>query len=203
VYAETRSRHARYYSAWLSLMNEKLKGSEQLAALDALRAETQNLYDAWRWLIEQRDLERLHGVLPAMVLFHEMCGRPVEAQVVVRVLLDMLRALGYAPDAGADAAAKPDVGLLALALAALRHFSQMLEYGERANLYRQESLDIAQELPDSQEKAFTLMLNSVGAGILTPQQSLDLWTPSWRAALTRPAWRALPGWATSGGEPCA
>jgi hypothetical protein len=86
AYAEARTRHARYYSKWLSLMNEKLKGSEQMAALVALQAETQNLHDAWRWLIEQRDLERLHGVLPAMILFHEMRGRPVGAQEIVRLL---------------------------------------------------------------------------------------------------------------------
>ena len=76
TYAETRARHACYYAAWLSLMNEQLKGSEQLAALAALRVETPNLHDAWRWLIEQRDLERLHGLLPAIVLFHDMGGRP-------------------------------------------------------------------------------------------------------------------------------
>jgi predicted ATPase/class 3 adenylate cyclase/DNA-binding CsgD family transcriptional regulator len=191
AYAEAHSRHARYYSGWLNLMNEKLKGGEQLAALDALRAETQNLHDAWRWLIEGRDLARLHDVLPAMILFHEMCGRPVGAQEVVRLLLDTLHALGHVPGGSAlaargptpaagTAAGSPDDSLLALILAALRHFSQTLGHEERTNLYQQESLAIAQKLSenvpgsDPAEKAFALLLNSTGPGIFTARQSIDL-----------------------------
>ncbi|UCC63874.1 MAG: hypothetical protein JSV36_02100 [Anaerolineae bacterium] len=179
AYAEARSCHAHYYSEWLGLMNEKLKGGEQLAALAALRAETRNLHDAWRCLIEQRDLERLHRVLPAMILFHEMGGRPTGAQEVIQLLLGMLRTLGHAPGAGTTAAAgpptgSPDASLLALGLAALRHFDQTLEGVERTDVYQRESLAIAQDLPDSREKAFILLLNSMGSGILTRQQSLDL-----------------------------
>ncbi len=178
VYAEARSRHTGYYSGWLSRMNEKLKGGEQLAALSALRAETQNLHHAWRWLIERRDLERLHGVLPAMILYHEMRGRPAGAQEVVLLLLDMVRALGYAPGSTAAAAGppagSPDASLLALGLAALRHFDQTVERVERTDAYQRESLRIAQELSDGQEKAFILLLNTMGSGILTLEQSLDL-----------------------------
>ena len=181
AHAGVRSRHARYYSAWLCRMNEQLKGSEQLAALAALQVETQNLHDAWRWLIEQRDLERLHNVLPAMILLHEMGSRPVGAREIVRLLQDMLDALGYAPDTGTapGLAAPADAGLLALTLAALRHFSQMLEPWERTNAYQRKSLEIAHKLPDSMpsdylaEKAFVLLLNSMGRGILTPRQSMD------------------------------
>ena len=188
VYAEAHSRHARYYAEWLRLMNEKLKGGEQLAALAMLGTEIHNLHDAWRWLIEQRDLERLHGVLPAMILFHEMRGRPVGAQEVLRLLFDMLHALPRSPGhfVGGTAAAvglpvaSSDASLLALVLAALRHFDQALERKERTDTYQRESLEIAQELPDGvpgydpAEKAFTLLLNSMGPGILTPQQSMNL-----------------------------
>jgi predicted ATPase/class 3 adenylate cyclase/DNA-binding CsgD family transcriptional regulator len=185
AYVEAHSRHARYYSAWLSLMNEKLKGSEQSAALGALRAETQNLHDAWRWLIEQRDLERLHSVLPAMILFHEMHDQPAGAPVVVRLLLDMLAALRHVPASGTDVTGKPtatagptagsaDSSLLALVLAALRHFSQTPGQEERSNAYQQESLEIAKTLPDSQEKAYTLLFDSMGAGIPTSTQSVNL-----------------------------
>jgi len=173
AYADARSRHARYYSAWLSGMNDELKGGEQTAALAALRSESQDLHDAWRWLIEQRDLERLHGVLPAMILFHEMRGRPVEAQEVVRLLLDTLEALGHTPGATGAAAERAD-SLLALVLAALRHFHQTLEPAERTNPYQRKSLEVAQRLPDSREKAFALLLDSMGPGILTAQQSYEL-----------------------------
>jgi predicted ATPase/class 3 adenylate cyclase/DNA-binding CsgD family transcriptional regulator len=174
AYAEARLQHARYYGEWLSGMNEKLKGGEQSAALAALRSEAQNLHDAWQWLIEQRDLERLSGVLPAMILFHEMGGWPAGAQEVTRLLLDMLRALGQAASGGPATSAEADDGLLALVLAVLRHFDQTLECKERTDAYQRQSLEIAQELPDSQEKAFILLLNSMGPGILTPRQCIDL-----------------------------
>jgi len=177
--ADARSRHARYYSEWLSRMNEKLKGGEQIAALAALRAETRNLHDAWRRLIEQQDLQRLHQVLPAMILFYEMGGRPAGAPEVARLLLDMLRALGHAPGSGLTAATGPlaapsDAGLVALGLAALRHFDQALWRMERTDICQRESLAIAQALPDEQEKAFTLLLDSMGSSILTHRQSVDL-----------------------------
>jgi predicted ATPase/class 3 adenylate cyclase len=180
--SEARSQHAHYYSQWLTRMNEKLKGDEQFVALAMLRAETPNLHDAWQWLIEQGDLERLRHILPAMILFHEMHGRPVEAQEVVKLLRAMLhllrRVLGdEVKVAKTSAIPLPGLsytGLLALTLAALRHFSVAREPLEQTNRYQEESLRITQGLPDDQEKAFTLLLNSREKGILTPQQSLAL-----------------------------
>jgi predicted ATPase/class 3 adenylate cyclase len=174
AYAEARSRHARYYSGWLREMNDKLKGRDQLVALVSLRMETQNLHGAWRWLIEQCDLVRLHGVLPALILFHEMLGRPVGSHHVVQLLLDMLEALGYAAKDDPFSPAETDRSLLALGLAALRHFSMDYEHPEWTKVYQEHSLAIAQALPDSQEKAFTLLLNSMGPGTLTLGQRVDL-----------------------------
>jgi predicted ATPase/class 3 adenylate cyclase/DNA-binding CsgD family transcriptional regulator len=178
AYAEARTRHARYYSTWLGTMFEKLKGSEQLAALAALRNESQNLHDAWRWLIVERDEDRLRGVLPGMILFHEMRGRPVEAQEMVGLLLDMLDTLGYALGSGAGAeptaADEGDEGLLALALAALRHFGLDPGAPERTNRCQRESLQIAARLPDGQAKAFALLLNGMGPGMLNVQESRAL-----------------------------
>ncbi len=177
VQAETRSRHARYYAAWLDLMNEKLKGSEQLAALAALRGETGNLRDAWRWLVEQHDLERLHQVLPAIVLFHEMGGWPAGVQDVVCLLLDMLHVLRQSPQLELNhvSGSSPTLaGLLAFTLAALRLFDQTLECAARTDAYLRESIEIAQGLPDNQEKAFTLLLDSLGPSMLSAQQSMDL-----------------------------
>jgi hypothetical protein len=160
-------------------MNERLKGSEQLAALAALRTETRNLHDAWQSLIEQRELECLRSVLPAMILFHEMGGRPTGAEEVIRLLLDTLRALGH-PLAGGEAASagatagSTDAGLLALGLAALRHFSQRLERVERTDAYQRESLAIALGLPDGQEKATILLLSNIGFGALSRERCVDL-----------------------------
>ncbi|MBN1641211.1 MAG: hypothetical protein JXA09_08245 [Anaerolineae bacterium] len=183
--AEARSRHARAYSAWLRRMNEQLKGSAQLQALAELRAETRNLHDAWRWAIEQRDLERLYGMLPALILFHEMRGRPAGVRAVVELLLDTLHSLDYTPgnDPLPAAVRRADPSykvLLALVLAALRHFGQVFGEQETTRLYQRESIDIAQLVPDDAPaddlagKAFALLLNCEGAGIMTPEQCVAL-----------------------------
>lgn len=178
VYAEFRSRHARYYGDWLVRMYEQLKGSGQSAALAALRVEMQNVHDAWRWFSEQCILAPLRPMLPALVLFHEMHGRFIGAHDVIGLLVDTLLALGYVSGKGPheqEPAVDPAAaGLLALTLAALRHFRQALEDFEQTNPYQRQSLAIAQNLPDSQEKAFTLLLNAMGPGTLTAPQALDL-----------------------------
>jgi hypothetical protein len=91
----------------------------------------------------------------------------------------MLRALGHIPAGGQTTAAcstvrSSDAGLLALVLAALRHFDQVLERPDQTDPYQRASLAIAQDLPVGQEKALILLLNSMGGGILTFQQSVDL-----------------------------
>ncbi len=177
--AEAQSCHAGYYGEWLRRMGEELKGSRQLEALVALRTDMQNVYGAWQWLIEHHDLEQLRRVLPAMVLFYEMHDQPIEAREAARLLLDMLRTPSAAPIAGADTGSEPTVGssyvsLLALVLAALHHFSLDPEHFERSVSYQRESLPLVHKLPDGQDKAFILLLNAIGPGTLTAQQSLEL-----------------------------
>jgi class 3 adenylate cyclase len=87
------------------------------------------------------------------------------AQKVKRLLFDTLRALGHVPGSGPASAvghpaAPSDASLLALGLAALRHFDQTLERVRRTDAYQRESLEIAQELPDSQERAFIRQNNT-------------------------------------------
>jgi predicted ATPase/DNA-binding SARP family transcriptional activator len=179
IYNEVKSRHARYYMERLYQMNEKLKGSEQVAALNSLRSEAQNLRDAWHWLIEQRDFEQLRRVLPALILFYVMNDQRVETQDVTQWLLDLVDSLR--PGTGDFSASESDkvpessyAGLLALTLAAIRHFRLDIEHLEWSNPFQQESLQWIQRLPDGQEKAFALLLNSIGPGILLPEQSLEL-----------------------------
>lgn len=180
MYAEARTRHAHYYCKWLREMNEQLKGDRQLAALAALRSEAQDLHDAWRWLVVQDDVARLRSLLPGMILFHEMRGRPVEAQEMIGLLADMLDTLGCAVAAGTGggvdcrAVAKENEGLVALALAALRHFSPHPDEWQRTVPYQRESLALAARLPDGQEKAYTLLLDCMGAGTLDAQQTRSL-----------------------------
>ena len=176
THTSVRQRHAGYYCTWLSQSVEKLKGRDQITALDALRMETQDLHNAWRWLIEQRDLQNLRKFLPGVILFHEMRSRPFEAQKVSTLLLATSKMLDALADMG-DPPGEAIEALRALVLAAIRHFRMAIEPPERLLSYQQESLKIAQKLPVNEEKAFALLLNCMGSSrpdILTLQQSCEL-----------------------------
>lgn len=95
---------------------------------------------------------------------------------MVGLLADMLDTLGCTVVGGADAAvdraavAAENEGVVALALAALRHFSLAPEDWQRTTSYQRESLAVAAGLPDGEEKAFTLLLDCMGPGVLNVQQ---------------------------------
>jgi hypothetical protein len=123
-----------------------------------------------------------------MLLFHDMSGQAIGVQRIIPCLLDMLHILGYAADASVDlcapdapgAVSLADTSLLALTLAALRHFDRAVEHAGQRNLYQRHSLDIVQRLPDSTtnydpaEKAYTLLLNGMWGGVLTSRQSVEV-----------------------------
>lgn len=179
VLTETYTQHAIYFSGWLSQMYEKLKGEEQAAALTALRAETQNLRSACQELVEQRDFICMEKLFPAVILFYEMNNRRVEVQEVIQLLENMQQLLRCelerATDSGSSSLPRSFYqGLLALTLAALHYFTVVYYRSEQhAALYQQESLQLIQDLPESESKAYTALLNCIGLG-LTPDQILDL-----------------------------
>jgi len=178
---QARSLHADYYAGWLCQMYEKLKGSQLLETLSALRSQAQNLHAAWRWLIEQRDFPRLQQVLPALILFHELSEQGIDTQEVIQLLVEMADALRQVctPPAALDSSAaslSPYAGTLALTLAAIKHFTLRYDISQYEKMipYQQESLQYLPALPDSQEKAMALLLNSIFPGVLTAEPSFEL-----------------------------
>ena len=200
--AEARTRHAHYFSDWFSRMYEKLKGEDQLMALTALRAETQNLRAALQELVEQHDFQRMEQVFPALILFYEMNNQRVEAQEVIQLLTDMQRLLRqeleFATDAGPNRLPRSFYqSLLALTLAALHHFTQGYQRPQYTARYQQESLQLIPGLPDSQAKAYAILLNCIGAGLIIDQilelcqQCFGIYKgmgDSWGAALAQLIW---------------
>jgi tetratricopeptide (TPR) repeat protein len=175
---EVQSRHARYFVEWLAQMHEKLKGSEQVTALAALRVENQNLLNAWRFLIEQRDLRQLRRLLIPLVHFFTLNDQRVEVPELTRLLmamLDIVRAR-QAEDESHAGPSTPltDYTLLALTLASIRYVAIDFEHMERSNQYQAECLKYMDSIPDSLEKAFILMMNATGPMILDAQLALDL-----------------------------
>jgi predicted ATPase/class 3 adenylate cyclase len=200
--AEARTRHAHYFSEWMSRMYEELKGEDQSSALNNLRADTQNLRAACQVLVEQHDFRRLEGVFPAIILFYEMNNQRVELQEVVQILDDMQQLLRQEletiTEAGSNGLPRSFYqSLLALTLAALYHFTERYHYPQHTVLYQQESLQLIQILPDSQSKAYAILLNCIGE-VLLSDQKLELiqqcfgifkaMRDAWGAALAQLIW---------------
>jgi predicted ATPase/class 3 adenylate cyclase len=172
---EVRTRHAHYFSDWLSRMYDELKGANQSTALTALRAETQNLLTACQELSEQSDFIRLEKIFPALILFYEMNNQRVETQEVSKLLDDIQQRLRQklASDIEPDLKGMPRsfyLSLLALTLAGLHNFKKDFQHPQLTAPYQQESLQLVQDLPDSEAKAYTILLNCNGGSLFSDQK---------------------------------
>jgi hypothetical protein len=173
---EVQSRHAHYYSALLERLNEQLKGPRQAGALAELRLDAQNLLAALRQLIRQRDYPRLERAISAIILYYEMNNQRTQYQEIIRLLGEVLVILNPAVPGDLPAAPDPTLArLLPLLLAALRRYAgQTGENEEKLHYFQVESLRLARLLPDCAAKGFAFLLNSIGAGINSPLQNMDL-----------------------------
>ncbi len=89
--AETRARHAGYYSSWIQQMGVKLRGVEQLTVQSGLRDELRNLRLAWQWLIEQEDLETFRRIIGNVILLVDIYGPHRSGIEFLDPLLELLR----------------------------------------------------------------------------------------------------------------
>jgi len=177
---EVNTRYARYYGDWLDQMYNQLKGPQQLSALSSLRAEAPDLLGACQLMLQQQDFPRLQRVILAVILFYEMDDQRVQMQAVIGLLGKLLSILSpliairpQTAPGSLPAASYPD--LYILTLAALRRFiGRACAQWDESNPLQQESLHIAQQLPDSQAKAFALLLNVIGPGMLSPAQRSEI-----------------------------
>ncbi len=158
-------------------MNEKLKGREQVAALAVQRLEMQNLRCAWQYLGEQHDLETFRRLLPASSLFQVMNDLRVETRECVQLLADILSYL-KSGEVEQQETGREWTSLRALALAAYRFFSWEPATSRNGIPYQLESLKIAQTIPDSQEKAYALMLDCIYTGGLEREEVISLYNQS-------------------------
>jgi predicted ATPase/class 3 adenylate cyclase len=202
--AEVRIRHAYYYSDLLRRqVFTKLKGADQSDALAVARAEVQNLRLAFKELIAQRDFKRLDGILPALILFYEMNNQRVETQEVVKLLADMEQALrqklAWPEEPGPDNLPRTFLqALLGITLAALHHFSFSSFQLPLTAHQKNESLQLVLDLPDTEAKAYAILLSTRGSSHLSVDQRLDFLqqcfsifkrlNDSWGAALTQLIW---------------
>ena len=96
--AATRTAHYRYYTEYLHQHEADLKGRRQVAALDEIEADFENVRAAWQWAIAQRDYPAIDRALEALYWFCEMRSRFHEGLELLRSAREQLAPLaGEAP----------------------------------------------------------------------------------------------------------
>jgi predicted ATPase/class 3 adenylate cyclase len=69
-----RRAHALYFSAYAHRLQDRLRGMERESALDDLASEIGNLRTAWRYWVDQGDLEQLFHLIDGLWALHDAKG---------------------------------------------------------------------------------------------------------------------------------
>jgi predicted ATPase/DNA-binding SARP family transcriptional activator len=85
AWREARTVHAHYFAARLASWNEALRGTGQVAALDALATDFENVRSAWGWLVESgQTTTAAKEMLAGLVLFCSARSRESDLQAMVQ-----------------------------------------------------------------------------------------------------------------------
>ena len=88
-----RRAHAHYFSTFARQLQDRLRGPERGSALDELGSEIGNLRTAWRFWVDQGDLEQLFILIDGLWALHEAKGW---YQAAIELATDTLGVLGKA-----------------------------------------------------------------------------------------------------------
>ncbi|RIK44298.1 MAG: hypothetical protein DCC55_03015 [Chloroflexi bacterium] len=86
----TRDAHCAYFVDFLSEREADLKGGRQVAALNELESDKENLLVAWRWSVQQGQVQRLARAMESLCLFHEMRGYFYEGEAACQQAVQRL-----------------------------------------------------------------------------------------------------------------
>ncbi len=93
-----RDRHARYYATYMQAHVNALKGEGQLAALDRLQEEIDNLRVAWMWAVDRRDEALVSQAMEGLFHFYELRGNFHEGERVFRLAAEAFAPVNSRPD---------------------------------------------------------------------------------------------------------
>lgn len=88
-FSETRSKHSAYFAAWVASMEERIHGREQIAALDEISIEMDNLQMAWDWAISHSAYAEIQQLLTSMGWYYELRGQVSEGEDFYQRALDL------------------------------------------------------------------------------------------------------------------
>jgi predicted ATPase/DNA-binding SARP family transcriptional activator len=75
--------HADYYLGLLASLEAPLHGPSPFSAIHQLRAERENIAQAWHWAVDAGDDERLTAALPGLIRFYSMVGLLREGEALL------------------------------------------------------------------------------------------------------------------------
>ncbi len=74
--------HAHHYLGFVHRLASQLKSASQAQALDAIRADFENISQAWEWAVKHRDFETIQLATPSLYAFCDMRSRYDEGQAL-------------------------------------------------------------------------------------------------------------------------
>ncbi len=153
-YPGLRNAHAAYYLDLLHRSETALKSDTQLAALDAIQADFENIRLAWTWAVEKRNFYAIQRAARSLYAFCDMRGRHYEGDVLFRQAWQGLApAPGELPD--------PDLALLLLSWFDQHDYIEKLEPSAELGALAQACLEQARTSGSPEALAASLVLSGV------------------------------------------
>jgi tetratricopeptide (TPR) repeat protein len=84
----TRERHSGFFLEWLQRKEPELKGRQQLAALEEIEREFENVRGAWDWGLQRGQWERLRKSSVALCFFMSIRARYLDAIALLQPVVD-------------------------------------------------------------------------------------------------------------------
>ncbi|HEU5010910.1 MAG TPA: helix-turn-helix domain-containing protein [Roseiflexaceae bacterium] len=85
-----RDRHAAYYCAALHERESRLKGAQQIEALEDIERDIENARAAWQWAAAHKQMDLLAQAMDSLGLFYEWQGHYAEGVTAFRMAADAL-----------------------------------------------------------------------------------------------------------------
>ena len=97
---KTQLAHAQYFMAYLQNCEKALQGGEQQESIARIRAEIDNIRQAWRWLCEEQQIALLNQGLKSLFMFYEIQTWYEEALESFSLAESSLRQVDLSPALG-------------------------------------------------------------------------------------------------------
>lgn len=85
-----RDKHSTYYFQLLSQLEKSLKGSQHVEAMEQVETDFENIVAAWKWGVEQGQVELITNALEAMDVYYRYGERWEEGEDAFRYALQVL-----------------------------------------------------------------------------------------------------------------